>query len=100
MFWKSFLKKGYIIDKKRMENRTFFDEDYESYENIFLSKGENIKLVISRNNLKNPIYVGDTKGDMEASYYAGIPFVYASYGFGKVESFDYKINDISELLDL
>ena len=50
--------------------------------------------------MKNPIYVGDTKGDMEASYYAGIPFVYASYGFGKVESFDYKINDISELLDL
>lgn len=97
---KEFSKKGYIIDKKRMENRTFFDEDYESYENIFLSKGENIKLVISRNNLKNPIYVGDTKGDMEASYYAGIPFVYASYGFGKVESFDYKINDISELLDL
>lgn len=83
-----------------MENGTFFDEDYESYENIFLSKGENIKLVVSRNNLKNPIYVGDTKGDMEASYYAGIPFVYASYGFGKVESFDYKINDISELLNL
>ena len=25
---KEFSKKGYIIDKKRMENGTFFDEDY------------------------------------------------------------------------
>ena len=50
--------------------------------------------------MKNPIYVGDTNGDMEASYYAGIPFVYAAYGFGDVESFDYKIDDISELLNI
>ena len=50
--------------------------------------------------MKNPIYVGDTSGDMEGAKIAGIPFVYASYGFGDVESFDYKIDDISELLDL
>ena len=79
--------------------KDFFD-DYESYGNTLLSKGENIKLVIERNNLQNPIYVGDTSGDMEGAKIAGIPFVYAAYGFGDVESFDYKIDDISELLDL
>lgn len=92
--------KGYIESFLNTSGLKDYFSDYESYGNTLLSKGDNIKLVIDRNNLKNPIYVGDTKGDMEASNYAGIPFVYAAYGFGKVEGFDYKINDISELLNL
>lgn len=92
--------KGYIESFLNTSGLKDYFSDYESYGNTLLSKGENIKLVIERNHLKNPIYVGDTKGDMEVSNYAGIPFVYAAYGFGKVEGFDYKINDISELLNL
>lgn len=92
--------KGYIESFLNTSGLKDYFSDYESYGNTLLSKGENIKLVIDRNNLRNPIYVGDTKGDMEASNYAGIPFVYAAYGFGKVEGFDYKINDISELLNI
>ena len=92
--------KGYIESFFNTSGLKDYFSDYESYGNTLLSKGENIKFVIERNNLKNPIYVGDTKGDMEASNYAGIPFVYAAYGFGKVDGFDYKINDISELLNL
>ena len=92
--------KGYIESFLNTSGLKDYFSDYESYGNTLLGKGENIKLVIDRNNLKNPIYVGDTKGDMKASNYAGIPFVYAAYGFGKVEVFDYKINDISELLNL
>lgn len=92
--------KGYIESFLNTSGLKDYFDDYESYGNTLLSKGENIKFVIERNNLKNPIYVGDTEGDREASYYAGISFVYATYGFGKVESFDYKINDIRELLDL
>ena len=92
--------KGYIESFFNTSGLKDYFDDYESYGNTLLSKGENIKLVIERNNLKNPIYVGDTSGDMEASYYAGIPFVYAAYGFGDVGSFDYKIDDISELLNI
>lgn len=92
--------KGYIESFFNTSGLKDYFSDYESYGNTLLSKGENIKFVIERNNLKNPIYVGDTKGDMEASNYAGIPFVYAAYGFGKVDGFDYKIDDISELLNL
>ena len=92
--------KGYIESFLNTSGLKDYFSDYESYGNTLLSKGENIKFVIERNNLKNPIYVGDTKGDMEASNYAGIPFVYAAYGFGKVDGFDYKIDDISELLNL
>ena len=92
--------KGYIESFLNTSGLKDYFSDYESYGRTLLSKGKNIKLVIERNNLKNPIYVGDTKGDMEASKTAGIPFVYASYGFGKVDKYGYKIADISELLDL
>lgn len=65
-----------------------------------LSKGENIKAIVKDNRLKNPVYVGDTQKDCDSAKAAGIPFVYAAYGFGKVDSCDYKIKDISELLKI
>jgi len=66
-----------------------------------LNKAENNKLIIKRNNLKSPIYVGDTQGDCNSAKAAGIPFVYAKYGFGKdVKGYDYIIDNIEELLEL
>ena len=61
------------------------------------SKGENIRLIIQRHNLKNPVYVGDTQKDKDASVQAGIPFIYASYGFGNVENYDAKLDCFSQL---
>lgn len=40
-----------------------------------LTKGENISLVISRNNIDCAFYVGDTIGDQTASKDANVPFV-------------------------
>ncbi|MEW8993698.1 HAD family hydrolase [Clostridium sp.] len=74
--------------------------DFEHPGRTGLTKGENIKLIINRNNLKNPMYVGDTQGDRNAARTAGIPFVYAAYGFGKVEDYDYKIDKFPELIDI
>lgn len=66
-----------------------------------LNKAGNNKLIVERNNLKSPIYVGDTQGDCNSAKEAGIPFVYARYGFGKnVEGYDYVIDKIEDLLDL
>lgn len=64
------------------------------------SKGENIRLVMERNGLKAPVYVGDTQGDADAAAQAGIPFIYAAYGFGQVKAFDAKIHTFEELLDI
>lgn len=47
-------------------------------------KSENIKDVVNDYNLKAPVYVGDTMGDYEASKKAGVPFIFAAYGFGVV----------------
>lgn len=74
--------------------------DYENPGRTGLSKGENIKLVMERNHLSSPVYVGDTEGDMKAACFAGIPFVYASYGFGEVSRYDHVIDRLDGLLGL
>ena len=65
-----------------------------------LGKGPNIRLVMERNHLKAPVYVGDIEGDHIAASEAGIPFCHAAYGFGSAENPDYVIQEFSELLTL
>ena len=91
---------GYIESFLKTSNLEEYFCDYECNGKTKLSKGENIKLVMDRNNIETAVYVGDTISDKEASDYAKIPFVYASYGFGKVEKYDYIINDIKDLLNI
>ncbi|MBO5426297.1 MAG: HAD family hydrolase, partial [Lachnospiraceae bacterium] len=61
-------------------------EDIECYGNNELSKGENIKLIVERNNLDKVVYVGDIQGDYEATMEAGLPFIHAAYGFGTISA--------------
>ncbi len=65
-----------------------------------LSKGENIKLVVERNRLHSAVYVGDTQFDADAAAEAGIPFIYAKYGFGDVKAFDMVPDSFNDLLGL
>lgn len=61
-------------------------EDIECYGNNEFSKGENIKLIVERNNLDKAVYVGDIQGDYEATMEAGLPFIHAAYGFGTISA--------------
>lgn len=64
-------------------------------------KTENIRTLAERYNLKAPVYIGDTEGDCRSTHAAGIPFVWAAYGFGRnVAAPDYTIHRINELLQL
>lgn len=54
---------------------------------------------MEKNNLANPVYVGDTDGDLKASRFAGIPFIYARC-FGEVKDYDYVIDSFDELIKL
>ena len=49
---------------------------------------------------EDAVYIGDTAGDEEAARYAGIHFIWAEYGFGKVMSPDAVLTDIGELPSL
>lgn len=59
--------------------------DFESAGHTGLPKSENIALMVRRHGLKHPVYVGDTALDCASAQAAGVPFVHAGYGFGKVE---------------
>lgn len=60
-------------------------------------KAENISLIIERNGLKSPLYIGDTDGDCSAAHAAGIPFMHVTYGFGHTDNADYSASSFSEL---
>jgi phosphoglycolate phosphatase len=64
-------------------------------------KAENIKDVVNNHGLTAPVYVGDTTGDYESSTKAGVPFIFASYGFGVVETGQIAtIDTLAELTEL
>ena len=93
---------GYIelvIEKNKI---TPLIKDFECFGNTGKSKAENIKLIASRNGLKSPVYVGDTQGDYEACKEAGVPFIWAAYGFGKPEDNNYyaKLDSFTQLESL
>ena len=55
---------------------------YESAGHTGRPKAENIRLVVEREGLKAPVYLGDTAMDAAAAHAAGVPFLHAAYGFG------------------
>lgn len=75
----------------------FIDYEYPGRSGRF--KADNIRMVIDRNGLKSPIYVGDTQGDADAAEEAGVPFVYARYGFGDVKEYTDAVDSLQELVD-
>lgn len=91
---------GYIEAFLEYHNLKSYFVDFECAGNTGLVKGENIKKVMKKNNLKHSIYVGDTKGDFDGAKIAAIPFVFASYGFGMVENYDYIIKEIGDMVKL
>ena len=71
--------------------------DYEEWERTGLAKGENIRLVMRRNQADRAVYIGDTKKDQEAARLAGIPFIHAAYGFGTASAPEGVIHTLAEL---
>ena len=63
-------------------------------------KGSTIRTLMQTYAITSAVYIGDTQGDMEATYAAGLPFVWADYGFGTPERYDFRISKLSDLLEL
>jgi phosphoglycolate phosphatase len=88
---------GYIenfLDQHRLGN---LFADYECIGVTGKPKAENIEMIISRNELRNAVYIGDTMGDFEAAKKNQLPFIYAEYGFGDVIDAPHVINNFAEL---
>ena len=55
---------------------------------------------MDKNDVKDAAYVGDIQGDCDSARYAGIKFIHAAYGFGKVDDKDASIQKFADLLDV
>ena len=64
------------------------------------SKGQTILRLMKEHGISSAVYVGDTQGDYEATVEAGIPFIFAAFGFGQPESWAAKIHRIEELTEM
>lgn len=64
------------------------------------SKGKTIRALMGAHGITDCAYIGDTQGDYEATLEAGVPFIWAAYGFGTPDGYDHKIDSFSDLLSL
>ena len=75
-------------------------DDIECYGNTNRGKAENLKLLLARNEMESCVYLGDTQGDCDACREAGVPFVWASYGFGTVAGDTAQICALEQIVDV
>ena len=89
---------GYIEAFFKAHDTGRYFADWESFGRTGLLKADNISLVVERNHLNHPVYVGDVQGDADASHAAGVPIIYASYGFGEITDAEEKIDRFEDLI--
>lgn len=93
---------GYIEAFLKAHRLADYFLDTECWGRTRVSKGESNKILMARNGLSNPVYVGDTIKDAQSAKDAGIDFIYAAYGYGEVdkESYVYKIDCFKDLTQI
>lgn len=92
---------GYIEVFFKISGMNHYFSGHQCYGTKSQPKAENIKDIINDHNLKAPVYVGDTMGDYDAATKAGVPFIFAAYGFGEVnEDQIATIQQFKELADI
>jgi phosphoglycolate phosphatase len=92
--------KGYIEGFFAFTKLGSYFEGYESSGNTGKAKSGNIGKLIGDFALKRPVYVGDTAHDREACAANGVPFIFASYGFGSVDDPDFAVGRFADLLGI
>jgi phosphoglycolate phosphatase len=98
LFIVSNCQNGYIDIFFKLSKLEHYFMGHQCYGTKGQPKAENIKDVVYDYQLTAPVYVGDTIGDYNAAQKAGVPFIFANYGFGMVDG--YQIATISKLSEL
>lgn len=95
-------RSGYIEAMLKAHNLAGLVDDFTCPGDTGLLKADNIRLICERNHLplSAAVYIGDTLPDEIAAHTAGVPFIFAEYGFGQCKNPDYRIGDIMELAEL
>lgn len=64
------------------------------------TKGQTILRLMKEHHIESAAYIGDTQGDLEACEEAGIPFIFAGFGFGNPTHWNARIEKFEDLLEL
>lgn len=91
---------GYIEAFLKFYGFEKYFDDIECFGNNREPKGYNIRLIADRNQLEDAYYVGDIQGDYDATMEAGLKFIHAAYGFGKIDAEVPELKSFSQLPEL
>lgn len=70
------------------------------WEDTKAEKHVTIQRLMEQHGLTHPVYVGDTLGDQRSCQKAGIPFIFAAYGFGEADQPEYTIQQFADLREM
>ena len=88
---------GYIQSFLNYHKASPYIFDIECIGRTGLAKAGNIKLIVDRNHLDKAVYIGDIGRDMRSAEEAGVPFIFAAYGFGDAPDAQMRIERFGEL---
>lgn len=99
LFIVSNCQKGYIYTFLEAAGLSdFFTECCYDDGQVLDSKTANLRYLINKYNMMNPVYVGDTESDYQSALRAEMDFIAADYGYGNIpEEVKLRIDDITEL---
>jgi phosphoglycolate phosphatase len=101
LFIVSNCQNGYIEVFFKISQMEHYFMGHQCYGTKGNPKAENIKDIVNDHQLTAPVYIGDTMGDYNAATKAGVPFIFADYGFGAVENGQIAtISNFNELIEL
>ncbi len=101
LFIVSNCQSGYIEVFFKTSGLEKYFQGHQCYGTKNAPKAENIKDIVNDHALKASVYVGDTMGDYNAAVGAGVPFIFAGYGFGKVDEGEVAtLEQVSDLIVL
>lgn len=86
LFIVSNCQKGYIEAFLKFSGFGRFFTDFLCWGDTLKPKSYTIHRIMQKHDCKTAVYVGDTQGDCDASFDAGIPFIHAAYGFGSIST--------------
>ena len=99
LFIVSNCQRGYVEAFFERSQLAHYFEGHQCFGTKLLPKAANIREVVAQYGLQAPVYVGDTPGDQAASRGAGVPFIFATYGFGQLDAAEAPVR-IAQLREL
>ncbi|MBQ2765152.1 MAG: HAD family hydrolase [Firmicutes bacterium] len=88
---------GYIEAFLTYHQLSAYFTDHLCYGDTKRDKPYNIRAIVEKHHCQNPVYVGDTVKDYLSATEAGVAFIHAAYGYGKVPEAKERITDLREL---